>query len=73
MGIGAASERVNLDEADERTPAAVHASTVEAIQIIRALLRGEPVPASEQFTISPQARLDFESRSAATFRCTPGR
>ena len=60
LGIGAAQWNLrNLGEADERTRRP-YTSTVEAIQIIRALLRGEPVPASEQFTISPQARLDFE-------------
>jgi 5,10-methylenetetrahydromethanopterin reductase len=60
LGIGAAQWNLrNLGEADERTRRP-YTSTVEAIGIIRALLRGEPVPASEQFTISPQARLDFE-------------
>src|SRR6202522_1073934 len=60
LGIGAAQWNLrNLGEADERTRRP-YTSTVEAIQIIRALLRGEAVPASEQFTISPQARLDFE-------------
>ncbi len=60
LGIGAAQWNLrNLGEADERTRRP-YTSTVEAIRIIRALLRGEPVPPSEQFTISPQARLDFE-------------
>lgn len=60
LGIGAAQWNLrNLGEADERTRRP-YTSTVEAIAIIRALLRGEPVPASEQFTISPQAKLDFE-------------
>jgi 5,10-methylenetetrahydromethanopterin reductase len=60
LGIGAAQWNLrNLGEADERTRRP-YTSTVEAIQIIRALLRGEPVPASEQFTVSTQARLDFE-------------
>jgi 5,10-methylenetetrahydromethanopterin reductase len=60
LGIGAALWNLrNLGEADERTRRP-YTSTVEAIQIIRALLRGEPVPASEQFTISPRARLDFQ-------------
>jgi 5,10-methylenetetrahydromethanopterin reductase len=60
LGIGAAQWNLrNLGEADERTRRP-YTSTVEAIRMIRALLRGEPVPASEQFTISPQARLDFE-------------
>ena len=45
--------------ADERTRRP-YTSTVEAIRIIRALLRGEPVPGSEQFTVSTQAHLDFE-------------
>lgn len=59
LGIGAAQWNLrNLGEADERTRRP-YTSTVEAIAIIRALLRGEPVPASEQFTISPRARLDF--------------
>jgi 5,10-methylenetetrahydromethanopterin reductase len=60
LGIGAAQWNLrNLGEADERTRRP-YTSTVEAIQIIRALLRGDPVPASEQFTVSTQARLDFE-------------
>ena len=60
LGIGAAQWNLrNLGEADERTRRP-YTSTVEAIQIIRALLRGEPVPASEQFTVSTRARLDFE-------------
>jgi 5,10-methylenetetrahydromethanopterin reductase len=60
LGIGAAQWNLrNLGEADERTRRP-YTATVEAIQIIRALLRGEPVPASEQFTISPHARLDFQ-------------
>ena len=60
LGIGAAQWNLrNLGEADERTRRP-YTSTVEAIQIIRALLRGEPVPPSEQFTVSAQARLDFE-------------
>jgi 5,10-methylenetetrahydromethanopterin reductase len=60
LGIGAAQWNLrNLGEADERTQRP-YTSTVEAIRIIRALLRGDPVPASEQFTVSTQARLDFE-------------
>jgi 5,10-methylenetetrahydromethanopterin reductase len=60
LGIGAAQWNLrNLGEADERTRRP-YTATVEAIRIIRALLRGEPVPASEQFTVSTQARLDFE-------------
>ena len=60
LGIGAAQWNLrNLGEADERTRRP-YTSTVEAIRIIRALLRGDPVPASEQFTVSTQARLDFE-------------
>jgi len=60
LGIGAAQWNLrNLGEADERARRP-YTSTVEAIRIIRALLRGEPVPASEQFTVSTQARLDFE-------------
>jgi 5,10-methylenetetrahydromethanopterin reductase len=60
LGIGAAQWNLrNLGEADERTRRP-YTSTVEAIRIIRALLRGEPVPASEQFTVSTEARLDFE-------------
>jgi 5,10-methylenetetrahydromethanopterin reductase len=60
LGIGAAQWNLrNLGEADERTRRP-YTSTVEAIQIIRALLRGDPVPASEQFTVSTQACLDFE-------------
>jgi 5,10-methylenetetrahydromethanopterin reductase len=59
LGIGAAQWNLrNLGEADERTRRP-YTSTVEAIRIIRALLRGEPVPASEQFTLSESARLDF--------------
>src|SRR6202167_516136 len=60
LGIGAAQWNLrNLGEADERTRRP-YTSTIEAIGIIRALLRGEPVPASEQFTISPHVKLDFE-------------
>jgi 5,10-methylenetetrahydromethanopterin reductase len=60
LGIGAAQWNLrNLGEADERTRRP-YTSTVEAIRIIRALLRGEPVPPSEQFTVSTEARLDFE-------------
>jgi 5,10-methylenetetrahydromethanopterin reductase len=60
LGIGAAQWNLrHLGEADERTRRS-YTSTVEAIQIIRALLRGDPVPASEQFTVSTRARLDFE-------------
>jgi 5,10-methylenetetrahydromethanopterin reductase len=60
LGIGAAQWNLrNLGEADERTRRP-YTATVEAIRIIRALLRGDPVPASEQFTVSTQARLDFE-------------
>ena len=60
LGIGAALWNLrNLGEADERTRRP-YTATVEAIAIIRALLRGEPVPPSEVFTVSPQARLDFE-------------
>ena len=60
LGIGAAQWNLrNLGEDDERTRRP-YTSTVEAIRIIRALLRGEPVPASEQFTVSTEAHLDFE-------------
>jgi 5,10-methylenetetrahydromethanopterin reductase len=60
LGIGAAQWNLrNLGEADPRTERP-YTSTVEAIQIIRALLRGEPVPVSEQFTVSTNATLDFE-------------
>jgi 5,10-methylenetetrahydromethanopterin reductase len=60
LGIGAAQWNLrNLGEADERTRRP-YTATVEAIRIIRALLRGEPVPPSELFTVSEQARLDFE-------------
>jgi 5,10-methylenetetrahydromethanopterin reductase len=59
LGIGAALWNLrNLGEADERTQRP-YTSTIEAITIIRALLRGDPVPPSEQFTVSEQARLDF--------------
>jgi 5,10-methylenetetrahydromethanopterin reductase len=60
LGIGAAQWNLrDLGEADERT-ARPYTSTVEAIRIIRGLLRGEPVPPSEMFTISTDAKLDFE-------------
>jgi 5,10-methylenetetrahydromethanopterin reductase len=60
LGIGSALWNLrNLGEADERTQRP-YTATVEAIQIIRALLRGDPVPASEQFTVSTEAKLDFE-------------
>lgn len=60
LGIGAALWNLrNLGEADARTARPLTA-TVEAITIIRALLRGEPVGRSSVFTISPEARLDFQ-------------
>lgn len=60
LGIGAALWNLRtLGEADERT-ARPRTATVEAIRIIRALLRGEPVPTNTVFTISDDARLDFE-------------
>lgn len=60
LGIGAALWNLrNLGEADERTHRPLTA-TVEAVGIIRALLRGEPIPPPKVFTTSPDARLDFE-------------
>jgi 5,10-methylenetetrahydromethanopterin reductase len=60
LGLGAALWNLRgLGEADERTRRP-YTATVEAITIIRALLRGEPVPPSTVFTISEQATLDFE-------------
>lgn len=60
LGLGAALWNLrSLGEADERTRRP-YTATVEAIAIIRALLRGEPVPSSTVFTISEQAKLDFE-------------
>ena len=59
LGIGAALWNLkNLGEADPRTARPLTA-TVEAIRIIRALLRGEPGIESEIFTVSPDAHLDF--------------
>jgi 5,10-methylenetetrahydromethanopterin reductase len=60
LGIGAALWNLrSLGEADERTRRP-YTATVEAIAIIRALLRGEPVPPSTVFTVSEQAKLDFQ-------------
>jgi 5,10-methylenetetrahydromethanopterin reductase len=60
LGLGASLWNLrNLGEADPRTARPLTA-TVEAIQIIRALLRGEPGIESEIYTVSPHAALDFE-------------
>jgi 5,10-methylenetetrahydromethanopterin reductase len=60
LGIGAALWNLRyLGEADQRTDRP-YTATVQAIAIIRALLRGEPVPPGDVFTVSGQARLDFE-------------
>ncbi|HEY0189189.1 MAG TPA: LLM class flavin-dependent oxidoreductase [Cellulomonas sp.] len=59
LGIGAALWNLrDLGEADPRTERP-RTATVEAIQIIRALLRGEPGIASTVFTVRSDARLDF--------------
>jgi len=59
LGIGAALWNLrNLGEADPRTRRPLTA-TIEAIRIIRALLRGEPGIDSEIYTVSTQAHLDF--------------
>jgi 5,10-methylenetetrahydromethanopterin reductase len=59
LGIGAALWNLqNLGEADPRT-ARPRTATVEAIRIIRALLRGEPGIESTVFTVRPDAVLDF--------------
>lgn len=60
LGLGASLWNLrNLGEADPRTARPLTA-TVEAIRVIRALLRGEPVGETEIFQVSPDARLDFE-------------
>ncbi|WP_053226384.1 LLM class flavin-dependent oxidoreductase [Solirubrobacter soli] len=60
LGLGASLWNLrNLGEDDPRTAKPLTA-TVEAIRIIRALLRGEPGIESEIYTVSPRARLDFE-------------
>jgi 5,10-methylenetetrahydromethanopterin reductase len=60
LGLGASLWNLrNLGEADPRTAKPLTA-TVEAIRIIRALLRGEPGIESEIYTVSPEAKLDFE-------------
>jgi 5,10-methylenetetrahydromethanopterin reductase len=59
LGIGAALWNLrNLGEADPRTERP-YTATIEAIRIIRALLRGEPGIDSEVFTVRPDAHLDF--------------
>ena len=59
LGVGAALWNLrNLGEADPRTERPLTA-TVEALRIIRALLRGEPGIESQVFTVSPDAHLDF--------------
>ncbi len=60
LGLGASLWNLrNLGEDDPRTKKPLTA-TIEAIRIIRALLRGEPGIESEMFTVSPSAKLDFE-------------
>ena len=60
LGLGASLWNLrNLGEADERTQRPLTA-TVEAVRIIRALLRGEPGIESTIFTVSSDATLDFE-------------
>ncbi len=60
LGIGAALWNLrDLGEADPRT-ARPRTATIEAIRIIRSLLRGEPGIASTVFTVREDARLDFE-------------
>lgn len=59
LGIGAALWNLrNLGEADPRT-ARPRTATVEAIRIIRAMLRGEPGIDSAMFTVRPDVHLDF--------------
>lgn len=59
LGIGAALWNLrNLGEDDPRTRRPFTA-TVEAIRIVRALLRGEPGIESQMFTVAPDAHLDF--------------
>lgn len=61
LGIGAALWNLrNLGEADPRTERP-RTATVEAIRIIRALLRGEPGIESTVFTVRPDTRLDLET------------
>lgn len=60
LGLGASLWNLrNLREDDPRTKRPLTA-TVEAIRIIRALLRGEPGIDSTVFTVAPDAKLDFE-------------
>jgi len=60
LGLGAALWNLrNLGEADPRTDRP-RTATLEAIAIIRALLRGEPGIESTVFTVRPDAVLDFE-------------
>jgi len=59
LGIGAALWNLrNLGEADDRTRRPLTA-TIEAIRIVRALLRGEPGIESQIYTVSADAHLDF--------------
>lgn len=60
LGLGAAIWTLRaLGEADPRTRRPLSAM-VEAIRIVRAVLRGEQGPDAELFTVRPDAHLDFE-------------
>lgn len=59
LGIGASLWNLrHLGEADPRTARPLTA-TVEAVKIVRALLRGEPGIHSEIYTVAPDVHLDF--------------
>ncbi len=59
MGLGAGLWTLEaLGEADQRTRRPL-AAMVEAIKIVQAMLRDEPGPAAELFTVRPDARLSF--------------
>jgi 5,10-methylenetetrahydromethanopterin reductase len=59
MGLGAGLWTLEaLGEADQRTRRPL-AAMVEAIKIVQAMLRDEPGPTAELFTVRPDARLSF--------------
>jgi len=59
LGLGASIWNLrHLGEADART-ARPYTATIEAVQIIRAMLHGTPSIASTVFEVSPATHLDF--------------
>jgi 5,10-methylenetetrahydromethanopterin reductase len=65
LGVGAALWTLRaLGEADSRTERPLTA-TVEALRVIRGMLRGEPGVDGEIFAVRAEAKLDFARRRAA--------